>query len=262
MRLSLKRSKILIVVFGVLFILSLNFFQKEVRGFFYSISAPIQKTLWEGGDRVSDFFETIVEIKNLKKENESLKLKNQELLAEIVSLRELKKENQILREALEIGLQKEFKLTLAEVIGKDINQDSILINQGLREGIFEGMPVITSQKVLLGKITEVYENFSRVMLISNKESSFDVKIADTNITGIVNGKGGLNLVLDLIPKDQEIKEGALLITSNLGGIYPQNLLVGLIKEIKKSDLKPFQQAEVLPFFDLRELEKVFIILDF
>jgi len=262
MRFSARKKKILIVIMGLLVILSLNFFQKEVKGFFYSFSAPIQKSLWGAGDRVSDFFEGIFRAENLKKEAEELKLKNQELLAENVSLQNLKKENQILREALEIGLEKDFKLELAEVIGKDIGQDSLLINKGLKNGISEGMPVITQQKTIVGRITEIYENFSRVRLISSKESSFDAEIIERDILGVVKGKGGLKIYLDLIPRQKELKEGDLVTSASLGGIFPQGLLIGLIEKVKQSDVSFYQQAEISPFFNVEEIENVFIILNF
>ena len=257
-----RKILILIIIFGLLLIFSLNFFQKEVKGFFYFISSPIQKTLWRAGNRVSDFFETISEIKNLKRENEELKLKNQELISQIVQLIELKKENEALKEALGIGLEKEFKLALAEVVSKDISQDSILINKGSKDGITENCPVITQQKTLVGKIDEVYENFSRVILIFNKESSFDVQISETDISGVVNGKGNLQLFLDFVPQEKEIKEGDFIVTTSLGGIFPKGLLVGQIGKVLRSDIEPFQQAKIRPAFDIRELETVFIITDF
>lgn len=262
MKFSSKKTKILIIILGISLILSLNFFQKEVKSFFYLISSPIQKSLWRAGDRTSDFFETIAKIKNLKKENEELKLKIQELLSKNSSLKELKKENEILREALGIGLQEEFQLTFAEVTSKDVSQDSILINRGLKDRISEGMPVITQQKALVGKISEVYENFSRIILISNKESSFDAKVADSDIPVLIKGKGSLKILLDFVPQDKNIEEGNLIITTSLGGIYPKGLLIGLITEVKKGDIKPFQQAEVSPFFNISNLENLFIITNF
>ena len=257
-------SLTIIIIIGLLLIFSLNFFQKEVKSFFYFISSPIQKTLWRAGDRVSDFFELITEIKNLKREKEELKLKIQELIAQNLSLKELEKENKVLREALEIGLEKEFKLSLAEVVSKDISQDSILINKGSKDGIANNSPVITQQKTLVGKIGEVYENFSRVILISNKESSFDAKISDpeNDISGVVNGKGNLQLFLDFVPQEKEIKEGDFIVTTSLGGIFPKGLLVGQIGKVLRSDIEPFQQAKIRPAFDIRELETVFIITDF
>ena len=253
----------IVVLLAVFFaVVNLTGFSKEVKSFFYFISSPIQKTFWQVGDSVSDFFETIAEIKNLKKEDEELKLKNQEFLAQIVLLKALKKENEILRKALEIDLKKDFQLALAEVIGKDISQDSLLINKGLTDGIFEGMPVITEGRVLIGRITEPSESFSKVLLISNPNSSFDVKIQEREVTGVAKGKGNFQLLLDLIPKDQEIKEGDLIVTTSLGGIFPKEILVGRIQKILRSDIKPFQQALVSPFFDITKLETVFMITEY
>ena len=263
---GVKIGLIIVLLIAFFIVLNLTSFSKEVKNFFYLISSPIQKTLWRAGDNLSDFFEVISEIEKLKKENEELLLKNQALLAENTRLKELKKENEVLREALEIGLEKEFKLLLSEVRGKDISQDTLLINKGSKDGISKGFPVITQQKALIGKIGEVYENFSKVILISNKESSFDAKIMewddDGDIRGVIKGKGNLKLFLDLIPQEKEIKEGNLVVTTVLGGIFPKGLLVGEIKEVLKSDIQPWQGAEIKPAFDIKELETLFVIINF
>ena len=249
----------LFAVLAAAVIIALNFFQNKVRNFFYLVSSPLQASLWQAGDRVSDFFATITEFRNLKKENEELKLKIQSLLAENTSLKELKNENETLRTALNLGLEKEFKLTLVQVIGKDISQDSLIINKGAKDGLTKDLPVITEQKNLVGRINEVYENFSKVMLISNKDSSFDAKISEQEIFGVVKGRGGLKAFIDRVPQDKEIKPGDILVTSVLGGVFPAGLLVGEIKEVKKSDLEPFQQAEISPFFDIGKLGNLFVI---
>ena len=253
---------LIFIIIGILIILFLNFYQAEVRNFFYQISEPILSVFWRAGDRISDFFEAISEIQNLKKDNEELKLKVQELLAQLVSLKELRKENEILREALNLNLAKEFDFSLAEVIGKDVSEDFILINEGIDDGISEGLPVISQQKILVGKINEVYKNYSKVKLISHKESSFDGKIVEKEILGQVKGEGNFKILFDLIPREQEIAEGDLVETSALGGTFPKGLLVGQIKQVKKSDIQPFNQAEISPLLDLGELEIVFIILNF
>jgi len=261
MKFSYRRGVILIGIIGILLILLLNFYQKEVKNFFYLISTPFQKFLWKTGDQISDFFEAFSEIKNLKRENEELKIKINESLAEISSLKELKKENEILRGALKIGLEKEFKLAFTQIIGKEIGKDIISVDKGLKDGILEGQPVITEQKVLVGKVSEVYKNFSRVKLITDKEISFDGEIEEKEVIGLVKGKGNFNLYLDLVPREKEIEEGDLIITSALGGIFPKDLLVGKVKKIKKSDIEPIQQAEISPLFSIEELEKVFVILE-
>jgi len=255
-------DKILIIIFGILIILAFNFFQKEIKTFFYTISSPIQKSLWQTGDVISDFFGGMVKTKDQNKENEELRLKIQELSGEKAELKDLEQENKILREALRIGLQKDFKLSLAEVISKDISQDFVLINKGSRDGILKDMPAITQQKVLCGKVSEVYEKFSRVMLLSDKKNSFDVKIMDKEIYGLIKGEGNLRLFLDFIPQGEDLREGDLVVTTQLSKIFPKGLLVGQVKEVLKGDIESFQQAEIESTFKIKDGQILFIILDY
>ena len=255
------QTLIFIIIF-ILIIFLFNFYQKEVKNFFYKISEPIQNFFWRTSQKISYFFETISEIQKLKKENEELKLKVQELITENVSLRNFEKENEELRAALKIGLEKEFKLSITQVISKDISQDFILVNKGFEDGLSKDLPVITPQKILVGKIYEVYKNYSRVILISSKESSFDGKIVEKEILGQVRGEGNLKVSFDLIPQDKEVSEGDLVETSILGGIFPKGILVGQINKVQKGDVQTFNKAEIYSFLDLGKLETVFVILDF
>lgn len=261
MRLS-KKQKILIIILGLSIITLLNVFQQPTRNFFYSISSPIQKKLRRVGDRVSDFFAGMFFAEKLEQEREKIHAYNQQLLARVFLLKGLEEENKTLREALELGLKKDFTLALTEIVGKDISQDFILLDKGSEDGILINQPVITQQKVLCGKIFEVYKDFSKLALISDKKSSFDVKLEGGDITVVAKGKGNQRLLVELIPKEDEIEIGGLVLTSALGKIFPSNLLVGKIKKILRSDVDPFQQAEVEIACDIGELEKLFIIIDY
>jgi len=266
MKLSFKKVLIgfLIVVLAIFL---LNYFQKELRSFFYSVSSSIQKALWGAGDNVSDFFSGVIRIKTLESETDHLKLENQKLLAEIIILKGLKKENETLRRALEVGLEKDFKLILGQVIGKDISSDFILIDKGESDGVLKDMPVITEERVVLGKVSEVYNKYSKIMLLTSNKSSFDAKIftpekEEKNISGVVKGKNNLKVFLELISKDESINQGDLVITTRLGGVFPDNLLVGQIKEIRKKDIESFQQAEIDPAFNINDLNHLLIITDY
>jgi rod shape-determining protein MreC len=259
MRMSSKLKIILTGIVVILIIVALNFLQKDVRNFFYSLSAPFQKIFWQAGKGTSDFFSAIAEMQKLKKDNAELQSKNLALTAENALLLQLKKENETLRTALDLGLQKEFKLTMAQVVGKEISGDSLIIDKGKKDGISKDLPVITQEKNLVGRISQVYDDFSRVMLISDRDSSFDVSVLEKDIFGIVRGGGNLKLSLERVPHDQDLESGDQLVTSALGGVFPKGLLVGQIKEVKKSDVDPFQQAEVSPFFNVNNLEILFII---
>ncbi len=261
-RIAWKTILIFVLVVAVFLILNLTSFDKEIKNFFYSLSSPIQKTFWQTGDNISDFFSGIFRAQDLKKETEVLRSQNLGLYNQIVFLKELEKENETLRDALNIGLAEKFKLILTQVLSKDISTDSILINKGSKDGILESFPVVTSEKVLLGRIGQVFDNFSEVILITNKESSFDAKISEKDISGVIKGKGHLSADLTLLPKGAEVLIEDLVLTTALGGIFPDGILVGKVKEIKKSDIDPFQTAIIELRFSWTYLEDLFIITEF
>lgn len=253
---------VLFIFFGIL-----NLFQAQIKSSFSFISKPIEKIFWKAGGDSSVFFKSFFNAGNLEKENQDLEIENQKLLLEISFLRDLQKKDQAEVDALISCSQDNFKLLLADVIGLDASSDIVSIDKGSVDGILEGMPVINQQKILFGKISKVYKNFSEIILISNKNSVLDVKVLQSDVEkpfvyGAIKGKGGLGVYLDLVPTDAEIKEGDVLITSALEEAFPKNLLVGKIVKKEKNDQKPFQQAEVEPFFNIKDLESLFIITDY
>ena len=251
----LKIGVVLLIIF---FILIFNVFSFEVKNFFYLVSEPIQKKLWSAGATLSNFSSSIFNSQNLKKENEELKKNIQALIVENEFLKELKKENDFLRNALNLGLEKEFNLEVAEIIGKDIAQDYLIIDKGSADGLKGGLVVISQEKVLVGRIEKSYENFSKVQLLTFKNSSFDIEISE-GIFGLAKGNGNFNLLIDLLPKEKEIKTGDKIFTSALAGSFPKGLLVGEVQKVQKLDIESFQKAEVKIAFDVGATNFVFII---
>lgn len=279
--LKAHRAKILIILAALLILFSINFFGRtsqsaadRFKNFFYLISSPVQKVLWGAGDSISDFFSAIYKAKALQKENIELLLKNQQIAVDNMQLLALKQENQVLRQALALELKKDFKLIFSQIIGKDIGQDFLLLNKGLKDNVSEGFPVITQEKVLCGRISKVYHDFSRMELYSNKNLSFDVKVLvlqqenlpepsaakdeKNTVAAVAKGKGNLKIFLELLPQEELLKEGNLIFTTSLSNIFPANLLVGQIKKLIKSDVEPFYKAEVKPSCDIGDIEHLFI----
>jgi len=263
-KISFKKNNFLVLLaVPVLVIVLLNIFQAEVRGFFYWFSSPVQQVFWQAGDKTADFFQGVFSFACLQSRLEELEQKNQGLIAEIIRLEELKKENDSLRQALGVGLQEEHGLMTAKVISKDMSDDVILIDKGLKNGVVQGMSVITEQKLLIGKVAEVFEKYSKIMLISHKEMSFDVKIKQEgkDISAVAQGQGDSCVDLNLIPREQEIFQGDIVVTSSLGGVFPESFLVGTIKSFERSDVDPFQSARLENSFSASELKTLFIIND-
>lgn len=261
----LPRAKIILflLLFGGIFAL-INFvgLDKPAKDFFYSFSRPLQAFFWTTGNNISGFFSGFFNAKNIRKENESLRSVNQELLSEFLFLRETKSENEFLKNSMGLGIDKEFELMLAQIVFKDVLRDSILIDKGLKDGIRKNQPVLTGQRALLGKIGEVYENFAEVILISNSGSSFDAKISGTDTIGVVKGNGRSEIRLEFVPKDKELRSGSFVVSAALGGIFPEGILIGEVREVENLDTNPFQSASISPSFNLKQLDRIFIIKNF
>lgn len=251
-----------------IFIFTLNFFSLQIKNYFYALSSPVQKAFFTAGGAVSGYLRPVFNAGKLAKENENLKNENQKLLSLISLLQAVEKGNRALIDISQSFKDKNFTTIMAGIYGLD-EQDIVSINKGKADGILEGMPVINQQGVLFGKVFKVYKDFSKVMLISNKDSVISVKVQrnsadlpDSEINGVLRGKGGFAVYLDLVLIDEQINEGDILITSVLEKSFPNNLLVGKITKKEKNDQKPFQQAQVEPFFDLENINNLFVITNY
>lgn len=245
---SSAEKRFFIPALVVLFILSLNFFPNQTRGFFHFVFSPFESLLWSVG--------------SLGKENNLLESENLKLKAEVAKLQAAKEENETLRIALALGKTADFTFMVAPILGKDAGSDVLTIRLPENQRVTVGMPVVTPDKVLVGRVKEVSGSFAQVLLISHPESSFDAKASKVNAIGVVRGQGRYRLLFELVPKDAKLSLGDSVVTSHLGGAFPANLLVGTIEEIKVSDAQPFLQALLSPFGNLQKEEFLLVITEF
>ena len=256
--------KILIGSVIFLFILMvLNFFVLPIKNYFYTLSYPIQKTFWSAGASSSFALSSFLNAGAITKENQDLKNQNQKLLGQVAALQSIEQGNQAQSDVSAAYQNSGFKLLMAGVIGLD-NNDMLSINKGFADGIAEGMPVINQQNVLFGKVFKVYKNFSEIMLVTNKNSVVNIKVQSPSpeVDGIIKGSGGLNAYLDLIPISSNINPQDVLITSAIDKSFPKNLLVAKIIQIQKNDQKPFQQAQISLFLDIKTADNLFVITNY
>lgn len=251
----------------VLVIFFLNIFQSPIKSFAYSALAPAASFFLNFGDTLSEPFYNFLNVGRIDEENNSLKREVQKLNAEIALLKDNLKQSADFSYAKIKSENDGFDLALVKIAGINPDSDTIIINKGKEHGIQNGMPLISKEKVLYGKVLQSFDNFSEVILISSRNSVFDVKVQPTEgeekvVYGAIKGLGNFNVFLDLVSLDLELREGSVLITSGLEGFFPANLLVGEVASINKSDTKPFQTSEVKPFFELRSIENLFVITNY
>ena len=260
MNFSFLKNRVAVVLLVLLVIISLNLVAPEIKMFGITLSLPLQGAFWDAGNAVTGLFggfgaNTVL----YQQENKKLKEENLALKQQFLKFEDMRKENDQLREAAGLAESQGIELRGAEIVGRDIFSDIITVRYGNSEGIEEGMPVITKENILVGRVIEVGTGFSKVQLLSHKESSFDGKIETKEIIGVIRGEGSMNLLFDLVSQDLELIVGDLITSSQLGGIFPENLLIGEIDVIQKVETEPFQKASISSYFDIRGAELVFII---
>jgi rod shape-determining protein MreC len=148
---------------------------------------------------------------------------------------------------------------VARVIGAsaDANSNVIYLDQGQRDGIRKDMGVITPEGVV-GKVIESYGDTSQVLLLTDRDSGVGAMIADSRIQSPVGGTGEPLLNMKYVGNDDEVSIGSRVVTSGMDRIFPKDLPVGTITQVKPGT--PFKQIRVRPSANLEKLEEVIILL--
>ncbi len=253
-----------VIVSAVIFLVILfkpRFLTEPLRTVLATIGWPVQGVFSTLAFEMRDTFHFFSSISELKSTNERLIHENNRLLAEQARLESLAQENDELRKELELLPRENFSLAAAEVIGRDAAGlgNALTVDRGSLQGIRVGMPVIVYGSVLVGKVSEVFPESSRIMLLTNPESAVSGVTVEGGAQGIVKGEYGLGILFDMVLQDITLKSSDRLVTSGLGGEFPKNLLVGTLQEAHASPDHLYQQASVISPVDFGSLRYVFII---
>ncbi len=250
----------LLIIIGLIF-LNLPSVSSKIKDFFHSALLPIQKEADHIVKEIKNHWKTIQDIQQLSRQNLELEQEVQQLKAKNAKLQEIKQENQFLQSSLELVKKTDYELDLATIIGHGFQgiERYFLIDKGSSAGIKKNMPVIVYENILVGKIIEVFQGSSKVLLTISPNSKIPALIQESRIQGLIKGTKKKTLFLDLVPKNSTVEIGDRIVTSGLGGIFPKGILIGEILTIENFEHEIFQQITIQPAVDLEELEQVFII---
>jgi len=225
--------------------------------------------------RVKDSFNVVVNLKRIQEQSLLMLEENVNLRDQIFRYEYIEIENERLRELLDLQKNSVHKLILCEVTARNDSYGwwrTIVLNKGSAEGLRLGMAVI-SKNGLVGKISQISDFSSEVLLLSDPICRVPCKIAGADSLGIVQGGGSSNwrkidldmfapvypFKLEYLEKDLAINKGEEVVTSGLGGLFPEGLLIGVIDRIRMDDSQLYQVAHVTPAADLANLRYVFAV---
>lgn len=170
-------------------------------------------------------------------------------------------ENNKLRALLKTNPRVEARKSVAEIITVASNPFSynVLIDKGSSEDVYESQPVLDDLGVV-GQVTSVGNTNARVILLTDQTHAIPVRVSRNDVRGILNGTGDINrLELVNLPHGTDVKVGDKLITSGLGGIFPDGYPVAEITRILPDVSQPFMKVYAKPIAQVDRLKYVLLL---
>ena len=236
-----------------------------------TVAAPPENGLRELADPVADFFEGLFNRGDLKRENERLRQELERLQTEVAAAEDAGRRVEELEEVLGVKESRASdEFVVVDIIAQDPSgvKRALAVNRGSKDGLDEGMVVLSRSGSLVGTVSRVYEDFAWLRLITDPNSAVNVVVlaegeeGGSEARGVAAGDLGGRLSLEMIPADAWLTEGDLVTTSGLGGNFPRALLVGSVRSVEDRPQALFKKAAVEPAADLSALDTVMVITNF
>ena len=229
-----------------------------------TVLAPFQRAAAWAGDQVNGTLINFGDIMAVHEQNKMLRREVEQLREQNVKAEEFSAENVRLRELLGYkNLATQFDLLMARVIGREAATWTrmITIDRGTEHGVQKNMAVVTARG-LVGVVTEAGLISSKVQLILDPRISVGALVQRSRVAGIVEGNpdNAIQPRLVNIPRNEDIAEGDVVITSGFGGIYPKGIMIGQIRLVKNDSTGLLHLAVLETAVDFQRLEDVAVIV--
>jgi rod shape-determining protein MreC len=206
----------------------------RLRGAALDVTGPVASGLHEVTATAEGLVSGTGDYWDAIRQNGELKRERKAMLRRMVEARAIYQENLQLKAALQLRQQARDSIAVGRIVGSSFNSPRrfAILSAGAKDGIREGMPV-RSPDGLVGRITDVGELASRVLLISDRTSIVPARLLRNGIPVIAQGRGdGTVEVRPLEVGRNPFKPGDLIISSGTGGLYPPLVPVARVVRLK------------------------------
>ena len=231
--------------------------------------APFQRAAAAVSNGASSLWEKYTNIDAILEENEKLTAENAELRGQMVDYDKLKAENEAYKALTNIQEQHpEMSYVSSFVIGRDPLDSfyGFTLDQGSLDGVEANDAITSDEGYLLGVVTEVDLTSCKVMTILHPSFNAAGVVSRTRDNGIITGSAdyaaeGL-CILSNLSRSTLTKANDQVITTGLGGVFPPDVLVGVVQELVPEASGKSTIAVLKPGADPRTVKHVFIITNY
>jgi rod shape-determining protein MreC len=234
---------------------------ETARGYLQSLVSPLQYMANAPKLLMTWASENMITRQQLMTENKQFKEQQLFFHEQSMELDIVRRENERLRLLLASPVNGITKKMFAEILSVDSDPYSlqVVINRGANDGVVEGQPVI-DDKGVVGQILHVGANSSRVILISDISHAVPVRVERNGLRLIASGSGRINrLVHNFVTKSDDVKVGDLLVTSGLGGKYPEGYPVARITSVRTDESREFGRILSQPVAKIDRLRYMLLL---
>ena len=244
---------------------SASFFKNAVN----AVLSPFRATGTRLADGAERYYNYLFDYERLSAENQALKEQIASMEEEIRNAEEMSRENDRLRELLGLSVGgSEVDWEDARVTSWDGSgwSSGFLIDRGSEQSLEAGMCVVDSCGYVVGFLTEVGGNWSRVMTILDPNSQIGAVVGTAGYSGVAQGRFDLvddgKLLVNYLDTDAAVRNGDTVLTAGNGDLYPSGLVIGSVSDMSVDISGANQSAVVTASADFSGLEQVFVIVDF
>ena len=233
----------------------------DTRGAVLAVTAPVARAgtaLTSPIRGAGDFFAGI----GVSKERlAALEEQNEELRARLAELEEARQENERLRGLVAFAEERKLATLGARVVGRPVSswEGVITIDRGSDDGVRPGMPVVAAQG-LVGQVAGVSASAATVRLLTDQQSGVASMVQSSRALGVVRGSVTGALSLDFVDRAQLPQAGDVVITSGLGGVYPNGIVVGDIVSVDDRRGELYPRIVVTSRVPVDRIEEVLILV--
>lgn len=233
---------------------------EPVRGVFQTVTLPVRYlgtalgAPFRGlGNVFSNLTADQATLTELQDEVDALRARNAELEEQAASAERL-------QQLLDLRTSSNLQSVTGTIVSgaSDSWSDTVTVDRGTSSGVTVGMPVTTASGVI-GQVVSCGPTTCTVRVLSDEASSISAMVQSSRAQGMLCGSSSGEVTLEMVSPSQEVKEGDVIVTSGLGGVFPKGLPVGEVVSVTSDPGALYLRIVVDLYADTSSAEEVLVI---